>query len=194
MMMVSANDAAYAIAETAGGSLAGFAAAAQRDRQAVRHAGQHIRRSRRPRRRHVVQGRAEGQCLRPGDRHTQRARPSPRSPSGPRRRTYQFTDVTGAPHQLTNHNKFLPDGELRIPRRQRIQDGLHQAGEPLAGRDGQPRRPRAHRRDPGRGRQRLHVGRVAPRPGIRDAARHRGNGHPVARRRGLALRHPARTA
>ena len=47
--MVSANDAAYAIAETVGGSLDGFAADLDRDRQALRHARQHVRRPGRPR-------------------------------------------------------------------------------------------------------------------------------------------------
>ena len=41
MMMVSANDAAYALAQDVGGSVNGFADIAQLDREAVRHARQH---------------------------------------------------------------------------------------------------------------------------------------------------------
>ena len=74
LLMASANDAAYAIAETAGGSLDGFVAADAADRGPPRHGGQHVRRPGRPRRRDVVQGRAPDERVRHRDRDPQRAR------------------------------------------------------------------------------------------------------------------------
>ena len=59
----------------------------ERDRAALRHARQHLRRSRRARRRDVVQGRPDDERVRPRDRDAQRARPCPRSRAGPRRTT-----------------------------------------------------------------------------------------------------------
>ena len=74
LMMVSANDAAYAVAEAqVGGSISGFATDRERDREALRHARQHVRRPGRPHRHHFVQRRAEGQRVRPRDRGPQRA-------------------------------------------------------------------------------------------------------------------------
>jgi len=109
MMMVSANDAAYAMAETVGGSIPGFAndlnATAKRYGMQDSTFGDPA-------------GLDDGTSYKGGARvsaydlaiATRNALTVPAIAQWAASRTYQFTDVTGAPHELTNHNKFLPDG------------------------------------------------------------------------------------
>jgi D-alanyl-D-alanine carboxypeptidase len=109
MMMVSANDAAYAIAETAGGSIAGFAA--QANATAKRYGMQDSTFA-------DPAGLDDGNSYEGGAKvsaydlaiATRNALTVPAIAKWAATRTYPFTDVAGAPHQLTNHNKFLPEG------------------------------------------------------------------------------------
>ena len=147
-MMVSANDAAYAIAETVGGSISGFAADLNATAQPLRDARQHVRRSGRPHRRHVVRRRPEGRA-----RTTSRSRPATRSPCPRSRkwadtRTYDFTDPSGVHHALDQPQQVPARQRLRLRGRQRLQDRLHRGRRPHAGRDRQAQRAPVHRRDP----------------------------------------------
>jgi len=107
MMMVSANDAAYAIAETAGGSIPGFAAdlTATAKRYGMKDstfgdpAGLDDSTS--------YQGGAKVSAYDLAIA-TRNALTVPEIAQWAASRTYHFTDMTGAPHELTNHNKFLP--------------------------------------------------------------------------------------
>ena len=109
MMMVSANDAAYAIAETAGGSVSGFAA--QANATAKRYGMQDSTFA-------DPAGLDDGASYEGGSKvsaydlaiATRNALTVPAIAKWAATRTYPFTDVAGAPHQLTNHNKFLPEG------------------------------------------------------------------------------------
>jgi D-alanyl-D-alanine carboxypeptidase len=109
MMMVSANDAAYAIAETAGGSIPGFAAElnATAKRYGMRDStfGDPA-------------GLDDGTSYEGGPKVSaydlsiaaRNALTVPAIARWAATRTYQFTDVAGTSHTLTNHNNFLPGG------------------------------------------------------------------------------------
>jgi D-alanyl-D-alanine carboxypeptidase (penicillin-binding protein 5/6) len=107
MMMVSANDAAYAIAETAGGSIPGFAA--ELNATAKRYGMQDSTFG-------DPAGLDDTTSFQGGPRMSAydlaiAARNALTVPAIAQRastRTYQFTDVAGKAHTLTNHNKFLP--------------------------------------------------------------------------------------
>jgi D-alanyl-D-alanine carboxypeptidase len=107
MMMVSANDAAYAIAETAGGSISGFAA--QLNATATRYGMKDSTFG-------DPAGLDDGTSYKGGPRvsaydlaiATRNALTVPAIAQWASSRTYQFTDIAGTAHQLTNHNKFLP--------------------------------------------------------------------------------------
>ncbi len=108
MMMVSANDAAYAVAETVGGSIAGFAADlnATAKRYGMRDStwGDPA-------------GLTDATSFQGGPKDSAydmaiAARNALTVPAIARwsdTRTYDFTDPSGTQHQLTNHDKFLPD-------------------------------------------------------------------------------------
>lgn len=108
MMMVSANDAAYAIAETAGGSIPGFAA--QQNAAAKRY-GMRDSTFGDP------AGLSDGTAYEGGPMMSaydlaiaaRNALTVPEIAQWASTRTYDFTDVAGLPHSLTNHDKFLPD-------------------------------------------------------------------------------------
>jgi D-alanyl-D-alanine carboxypeptidase (penicillin-binding protein 5/6) len=109
LMMVSANDAAYAIAHTVGGGLDGFAAT-------LNHTA----------RRYGMTDSALGDPAGLDDATSYKggpytsaydlaiatrnalAVPAIAEPAG--RSLYEFTDPAGIPHQLKNHNKMLPGG------------------------------------------------------------------------------------
>jgi D-alanyl-D-alanine carboxypeptidase len=107
MMMVSANDAAYAVAETVGGSISGFAADlnATAKRYGMRDStfGDPA-------------GLTDGTSYEGGPKVSAydlaiAARNALTVPAIARwadTRTYDFTDPSGTHHQLTNHDKFLP--------------------------------------------------------------------------------------
>ena len=82
LLMESANDAAFAIAERASGSVEKFAVDAQAVAERLGAEGHDVRRPGRPRRRALVPGRHEDERLRPRDRRPQRAR-------GPRDRRHR---------------------------------------------------------------------------------------------------------
>ncbi len=108
MMMVSANDAAYAVAETVGGSIPGFAADlnATAKRLGMRDStwGDPA-------------GLTDGTSYQGGPKVSAydmaiAARNALTVPAIARwadTRTYDFTDPSGTHHELTNHDKFLPD-------------------------------------------------------------------------------------
>jgi len=110
MMMVSANDAAYAVAETAGGSVAGFAA--QLNATARRY-GMKDSTFGDPAGLDDATSYKGGPMVSAYDLAiaTRNALTVPAIAQWAATRTYQFTDVAGAPHELTNHNKFLPGSE-----------------------------------------------------------------------------------
>ena len=193
MMMVSANDAAYAIAETAGGSVSGFAA--QANATAKRY-GMRDSTFADP------AGLDDGTSYKGGSKvsaydlaiATRNTLTVPAIAKWAATRTYPFTDVAGAPHQLTNHNKFLPEGSYAYLGANGFKTGYtERAGHSLvatANRDG---------------RELIVVilGSVAPGytwaaslldQGFATPRGYEGNGHPVARRCGLALRHAGRAA
>ena len=189
-MMVSANDAAYAVAETVGGSISGFAAdlnaTAQRygmrdstfgDPAGLTDA-------------HVVRRRPEGQRVRPRDRGPQRARPCPRSRSGPTRAPTTSPTRPACTTQLDNHNKFLPGNGFGYEGANGFKTGLHRGRRPHARRHRQAQRPPVHRGDPRIVRQRLHVGGVAARQVLAEAGR-RDDRHVPAAGRGVAVRRRA---
>lgn len=108
MMMVSANDAAYAIAETVGGSLAGFAA--DLTSTAKRYGMRDSTFS-------DPAGLTDGTSYLGGPKMsaydlaiaTRNALTVPAIAQWAASRTYDFTDPGGAQQAITNHNKFLPD-------------------------------------------------------------------------------------
>jgi D-alanyl-D-alanine carboxypeptidase (penicillin-binding protein 5/6) len=108
MMMVSANDAAYAIAETVGGTLAGFKA--DLTSTAKRYGMVDSTFS-------DPAGLTDGTSYEGGPKMsaydlaiaTRNALTVPAIAQWADRRTYDFTDAGGTPQGLTNHNKFLPD-------------------------------------------------------------------------------------
>jgi D-alanyl-D-alanine carboxypeptidase (penicillin-binding protein 5/6) len=107
MMMVSANDASYAIAETAGGSIPGFAA--ELNATAKRYGMQDSTFG-------DPAGLDDSTSFEGGPRVSaydlaiaaRNALTVPAIAQWASTRTYQFTDVAGQAHSLTNHNKFLP--------------------------------------------------------------------------------------
>jgi D-alanyl-D-alanine carboxypeptidase (penicillin-binding protein 5/6) len=107
MMMVSANDAAYAIAETAGGSIPGFAA--ELNATAKRYGMKDSTFG-------DPAGLDDTTSFEGGPRVSaydlaiaaRNALTVPAIAQWASTRTYQFTDVAGKAHTLTNHNKFLP--------------------------------------------------------------------------------------
>jgi D-alanyl-D-alanine carboxypeptidase len=107
-MMVSANDSAYAIAETVGGSIPGFAA----DLNATaRRYGMRDSTFGDP------AGLTDGTSYNGGPHvsaydlaiATRNALTVPAIAQWADTRVFQFTDVGGGQHVLTNHNKFLPN-------------------------------------------------------------------------------------
>jgi serine-type D-Ala-D-Ala carboxypeptidase (penicillin-binding protein 5/6) len=107
MMMVSANDAAYAVAETVGGSISGFAADlnATAKRYGMRDStwGDPA-------------GLTDSTSYQGGPKVSaydmaiaaRNALTVPAIASWADTRTYDFNDPSGTHHQLTNHDKFLP--------------------------------------------------------------------------------------
>ena len=69
---------------------------------------------------------------------------------------YQFVDNGGTHHDLTNHNRMLPGVRLRVSRSDRIQDGLHEPGAALARRGRDAQRPHVDRGDPRWSRRGVH--------------------------------------
>lgn len=107
LMMVSANDAAYAVAETVGGSIAGFAA----DMNATaRRYGMRDSTFGDP------AGLTDGTSYDGGPKvsaydlaiATRNALSVPAIAKWADTRSYEFTDPSGVHHQLTNHDRFLP--------------------------------------------------------------------------------------
>jgi D-alanyl-D-alanine carboxypeptidase (penicillin-binding protein 5/6) len=114
MMMVSANDAAYAVAETAGGSISGFAA----DMNATA-------------RRYGMRDSTWGDPAGLSDNTAYAGGPKvsaydlaiaarnaltvPAIAQWADTRTFDFTDPAGVHHQLTNHDKFLPGNSFGYP-------------------------------------------------------------------------------
>ena len=170
LMMVSANDAAYAVAGDGRRQHHRLRRRAQRDRAPLRHARQHVRRPGRPHRRHVVRRRTEGQRVRPRDRGAQRAHRARDRAAGPTRRRTTSPTRRACTTQLTNHDKFLPDNGFGYEGANGFKTGLHRGRRPHAGRHRQAQRPPVHRGDPRVRRQRLHVGGVAARQVLAEAA------------------------
>jgi D-alanyl-D-alanine carboxypeptidase (penicillin-binding protein 5/6) len=108
LMMVSANDSAYAVAETVGGSIPGFAAELN---ATARRYGMRDSTFGDP------AGISDTTAFNGGPRvsaydlaiATRNALTVPAIAKWADTRTYQFTDVAGTRHTLTNHDKFLPD-------------------------------------------------------------------------------------
>jgi D-alanyl-D-alanine carboxypeptidase len=108
MMMVSANDAAYAIAETVGGSIEGFAA--QLTETGKRYGMQDSTFS-------DPAGLTDGTSYLGGPKMSaydlaisaRNALTVPQIAKWSAMRTFEFTDAGGTPQGITNHNKFLPD-------------------------------------------------------------------------------------
>ena len=110
MMLVSANDAAYAIAETVGGSIPRFAAdlTATAKRYGMRDSTFSD-----------PAGLTDGTSYQGGPKMSaydlaiaaRNALTVPAIAQWAARRTYQFTDVGGTVQILTNHNRFLPGGQ-----------------------------------------------------------------------------------
>jgi D-alanyl-D-alanine carboxypeptidase len=108
MMMVSANDAAYALAENAGGSIAQFDSI--ETATAKRYGMQDSSFS-------DPAGLTDGTSYLGGPKMSaydlaiaaRNALTVPAIAQWSARRTYNFTDPGGTPQGLTNHNKFLPD-------------------------------------------------------------------------------------
>ena len=108
MMMVSANDAAYALAESTDGSIAAFAA--EETATARRYGMQDSTFS-------DPAGLTDGTSYLGGPKMsaydlaiaTRNALTVPAIAQWSARRTYDFTDPGGTPQGITNHNKFLPD-------------------------------------------------------------------------------------
>ena len=144
MMMVSANDAAYAIAEHA--SAAASTASpptSNATAHATRPARQHARRSRRPRRRDVVQGRPDHERVRPRDRDPQRADGARDREVGGDARTTTFTDPTGVAAPPREPQQDAAGRRRRLPGRDRLQDRVHEPVAAHARRDRDPQRPHA---------------------------------------------------
>ena len=170
MMMVSANDAAYAVAETVGGSISGFAADlnATAKRYGMRDStwGDPA-------------GLTDGTSYEGGPKVSaydlaiaaRNALTVPAIAQWADTRTYDFTDPSGLHHELDQPQQVPPRQRIRLRRRQRLQDGIHRGRRPHAGRDREAQRAPVHRGDPRIGRQRLHVGGVAPRQVLAEAAR-----------------------
>ncbi|MGO9876201.1 MAG: D-alanyl-D-alanine carboxypeptidase family protein [Acidimicrobiia bacterium] len=108
MMMVSANDAAYAIAETVGGSISGFAADLN---STARRYGMRDSTWGDP------AGLTDATSYEGGPKTsaydlaiaTRNALTVPAIAHWADTRTFDFTDPAGVQHELTNHDKFLPD-------------------------------------------------------------------------------------
>jgi D-alanyl-D-alanine carboxypeptidase (penicillin-binding protein 5/6) len=114
MMMVSANDAAYAVAETVGGSIGGFAA----DMNATaRRYGMRDSTWGDP------AGLSDSTAYDGGPKTsaydlaiaTRNALTVPAIAQWAGTRTYDFTDPAGVHHELTNHDKFLPGNGFGYP-------------------------------------------------------------------------------
>ena len=106
-------------------------------------------------------------------------------------RTYDFTDPSGAHHELINHNKFLPGNGFGYPGANGFKTGYTEVADhtlvATAKRNGR----QCIAVILGGDRQRLHVGGVAARRVLAEAAgRDHGREPPAGRR--LAVRHPRR--
>ena len=190
MMMVSANDAAYAVAETVGGSIPGFAA--DLNATAKRY------------------GMRDSTCGDPAgltDSTSYQGGPKvsaydmaiaarnaltvPAIARWADTRTYDFTDPSGMHHELTNHDKFLPDNGFGYEGANGFKTGYTEIADhtlvATAKRNGR----QCIAVILGGDRQRLHVGGVAPRRVLAEAAR-RDHGRAPAAGRRLAVRHPRR--
>ncbi len=105
LLIISANDAAYAIAESTGGDLAGFERMANATAKRLGMRRHQLPRPGRTRRRRGLRGRHPIEHVRPRHRGPQRVDVSPPLPIPPRRLTYEFTDPSGAGRRLVNHNR-----------------------------------------------------------------------------------------
>ena len=109
MMMVSANDAAYAMAEAAGGSLERVRRRHERNRPPPRHARQHVLRSGRPR--YDRRRTRAGPYVSAYDLAiaTRNALTVPVIAKYAALRHVRLHRPGGVAHHLTNHNRFLPE-------------------------------------------------------------------------------------
>jgi D-alanyl-D-alanine carboxypeptidase len=114
MMMVSANDAAYAVAEAVGGSISGFAA----DQNATaRRYGMRDSTWGDPAGLTDTTAYAGGPKVSAYDLAiaTRNALTVPAIAQWAGTRTFDFTDPSGVHHELTNHDKFLPGNGFGYP-------------------------------------------------------------------------------
>ena len=126
--IVSANDAAYALAENAGGNLDQFRRASPATTgQPARAAGHDVQRPGRARRRRGLRRRHHVERLRPRDHRPQRAR-------GPcdRRHRRQGDLPTSPTRTASGRHLVEPQQGLphRLPGRDRAEDRLHEGGQP----------------------------------------------------------------
>ena len=193
MMMVSANDAAYAIADTRRRQPRRVRDRSQRDREALGMRDSTLGDPAGLDDAHVVQGRPEVSAYDLAIA-TRNALAVPE--------IAKWADTTHVRRSstrpactttLVNHNKLLPGQRLRLPRRDRVQDRLHRdrAQHTLvatAKRNGRT----LHRGDPRLVRQRLHVGGVAARRSAGRSRARRDDRRDAAAGRGVAVRDPRR--
>jgi D-alanyl-D-alanine carboxypeptidase (penicillin-binding protein 5/6) len=114
MMMVSANDAAYAVAETVGGSISGFAADMN---AAAKRYGMRDSTWGDPAGLTDATAYAGGPKVSAYDLAiaTRNALTVPAIAQWAATRTFDFTDPAGVHHELTNHDKFLPGNGFGYP-------------------------------------------------------------------------------
>jgi D-alanyl-D-alanine carboxypeptidase (penicillin-binding protein 5/6) len=133
LMMASANDAAYAIAETASGDLASFAEAENKTAQRL---GMQDSTFSDP------AGFDDEDSFEGGPRMsaydiaiaTRNALATPDIAKWASLRYYEFTDPTGTPRSLTNHNRMLPEGTRAYEGATGFKTGFtNQAGQTFVG-------------------------------------------------------------
>ena len=173
MMMVSANDAAYAIAEAVGGSIGGFADDANetarrygmRDSTFGDPAGLTDETS--------YKGGPKVERVRPRDRGPQRAdRSGDRAVGGHDRLRVHRSD-RACTTRCTTTTSSCPTTASATSARTGSRPATRELAQHSLVATAEAQRPPVHRGDPRRGRRRLHVGRVAARPVLAEAARSR---------------------
>ena len=169
LLMASANDAAYAIAETAGGSLDGFIAAMQQSGQRLGMKDSTFA---------DPAGLDDKASYKGGPRMsaydiaiaTRNAMAVPEIAKYAGLRTFKFDDPTGLHRSLTNHNKLLPGSSHAYPWATGFKTGYtERAGHTITA-TATARRSVADRGDHEHLRH-LRVGRAAVRPGLRHGER-----------------------
>ncbi len=125
MMMVSANDAAYAFAETSAAASTDSRTSSRRPRKHLGLRDSTLGDPAGPRRRDVVQGRPVHERVRPRDRDTRNALAVPEIAKWAAMHQYSFTDPGGVAPRPRQPQQDAARRRRRLRGRDRVQDRLH---------------------------------------------------------------------